>query len=85
MKTELKNIELQHPLLLVETEKTVVKGNKGFFKVKVVNSAEENKYKKEDILFVDTNFLTEFTLDEQPYENIYLLNETMAKGKINDK
>jgi hypothetical protein len=76
-------IELQSPLLLVETDKSGIKGKKGFFKVKVVNSAEGNKYKVGNILFVDTNFLAEFTLDEQPYENIYLLNETTVKGEIN--
>ncbi len=83
---KLEKLELQHPLVLVKSKKTLNKSDKGYFSVEVINSAEitetseNNKYKVGETIFVDMNYLTEFILDGVPYENIYLLNETMAKG-----
>ena len=67
-------------MLLVEAERTITKGLKGFFSVKVKVCPEDSEYKKGDVIFTDANFLTEFILDDEVYENIFLLNETMTKG-----
>ena len=79
----IENIELPHPLLLVETKRTLNRTSPGYLTLKVIKSAEENKYKEGDTIITEAKFLTDFIIDEEPFENIYLLNETMAKGKIN--
>lgn len=82
MKTDIENVSLKKPLLLVEADHSITKGSRGLFSVRVFKIAKDSEYKKEDIIIIDPNMLVQFILDDEIYENIYLLNETVIKGDI---
>lgn len=76
------NINIEEPTLIVETEKTVVKGNYGYFSAKVVKTAEKNKYKVGDTVFADANNFVTVCIDGEHFENLYFLSEGTVKGSI---
>ena len=80
---DIKNIKIKKPLLLVETDKNIVKGNYNNFSAKVIKTAEDSDYKEGDIIYTDANPFVPFVLDNKIFENIYQINETTIKGEIN--
>ena len=81
---ELKDIKIKKPLLLVETDKNIVKGSGNYhnYSAKVIKIAEESAYKIGDIIYTDANPFVPFVLDGVTFENIYQINETTIKGEI---
>lgn len=82
---DIKNIKIKKPLLLVETDKNIVKGSGNYhnFSAKVIKTAEDSNYKIGDIIYTDANPFVPFVLDGITFENIYQINETTVKGEIN--
>ena len=80
---DIKNIKIKKPLLLVETDKNIVKGNYNNFSAKVIKTAEESSYKLGDTIYTDSNYFVPFAIDNNIFENIYQINETTIKGEIN--
>ena len=68
---DIKNIKIKKPLLLVETDKNIVKGNYNNFSAKVIKTAEDSDYKEGDIIYTDANPFVPFVLDGVTFENIY--------------
>lgn len=81
---DIKDIKIKKPLLLVETDKNIVKGSGNYhnFSAKVIKIAEESAYKIGDIIYTDANPFVPFVLDGVTFENIYQINETTIKGEI---
>ena len=80
---DIKNIKIRKPLILVETDKLIVKGTSNNFSAKVVKTAEESNYKIGDTIYTDSNYFVPFAIDNKIFENIYQINETTIKGEIN--
>ena len=80
---DIENIKIKKPLLLVETDKNIVKGNYNNFSAKVIKTAKDSDYKEGDIIYTDANPFVPFVLDGVTFENIYQINETTVKGEIN--
>ena len=80
---DIKNIKIKKPLLLVETDKNIVKGNYNNFSAKIIKTAEDSNYKIGDTIYTDANPFVPFVLDGVTFENIYQINETTIKGEIN--
>ena len=82
---DIKDIKIKKPLLLVETDKNIVKGSGNYhnFSAKVIKTAEDSNYKIGDIIYTDANPFVPFVLDGVTFENIYQINETTIKGEIN--
>ena len=79
---DIENIKIKKPLLLVETDKIIVKGNYNNFSAKIIKTAENSDYKIGDIIYTDANPFVPFVLDGITFENIYQINETTVKGEI---
>ena len=60
---DIKNIKIKKPLLLVETDKNIVKGNYNNFSAKIIKTAEDSDYKIGDIIYTDANPFVPFVLD----------------------
>lgn len=80
---DIKNIKIRKPLILVETDKLIVKGTSNNFSAKIIKTAEDSDYKIGDIIYTDANPFVPFVLDGVTFENIYQINETTVKGEIN--
>ena len=82
---DIKNIKIKKPLLLVETDKNIIKGSGNYhnYSAKIIKTAEDSNYKIGDIIYTDANPFVPFVLDGVTFENIYQINETTVKGEIN--
>lgn len=85
MEIVLENIKIKKPLILVETNKTIVRGSGNYnnFSAKVIKTAEDSNYKVGDIIYTDANPFVAFVVDDVTFENVYQINETTVKGEIN--
>ena len=79
---DIKDIKIKKPLLLVETDKNIVKGNYNNFSAKIIKTAEDSEYKIGDTIYTDANYFVQFSIDGKIFENIYQINETTIKGEI---
>ena len=82
---DIENIKIKKPLLLVETDKNIIKGSGNYhnYSAKIIKTAEDSNYKIGDIIYTDANPFVPFVLDGVTFENIYQINETTVKGEIN--
>lgn len=82
---DIEKIKIKKPLLLVETDKNIIKGSGNYhnYSAKVIKTAEDSNYKIGDIVYTDANPFVSFVLDGITFENIYQINETTIKGEIN--
>ena len=82
---DIKNIKIKKPLLLVETDKNIIKGSGNYhnYSAKIIKTAEDSNYKIGDIIYTDANPFVPFVLDGITFENIYQINEKTIKGEIN--
>ena len=79
----IKNIKIRKPLILVETDKLIVKGTSNNFSAKVIKTAEDSAYKVGDTIYTEANYFIPFVIDDFTFENTYLVNEGTVKGEIN--